>query len=67
MEWVERIQEARKMAKTIEDIEYIEDKIRTSPQRPNYRTNAGRETRDLLLSQCHEKALQFIKEGAEPF
>ena len=67
MDWVERIQEARRMAKTIEDIEYIEDKIRTSPQRPNYRTNAGRETRDLLLSQCQEKALLLISQGAQPF
>jgi len=62
----DKITKAIHLAETLEDIEYIEEKIRTSPQ-INRRTNEGKELVEKLLILSNQKAQQLIKEGALPF
>jgi hypothetical protein len=65
--YVDRIKEAIGKATTLDRIDYIKEKIETSPEMPNRRTKIGREIRDKLLALSNNKAQDLISSGAEPF
>lgn len=56
-----RVTNALKHAKTIEEVEYIEDQVDTHPSKPNYRTKQGREDRDKMYSMCRDKKEKLSK------
>lgn len=66
MNYKDKIIKAIGFAKTLDDIDYIEEKIRTTSQ-INRRTSQGRELTIELLSLTNGKARELIGEGAVPF
>lgn len=62
----DKILKAIEYAETLDDIDFIEEKIKSTPQ-INRRTNQGRELTDELLILTNQKAQQLIKEGALPW
>jgi len=61
-----KIIQAIEYAETLDDIDYIEEKLKVTPQ-INRRTKEGRELTDELLNKTNQKAQQLIKEGALPW
>lgn len=53
-------------AKTLDELDYIQNKIETT-KKINRRTKAGREFTNELLEIINNGARQLINEGAEPF
>ena len=53
--WAERVKQAIGYAETVDELQYIEEKIYHSPKRPDYRSAQGRQIRDTLLSLKDEK------------
>lgn len=66
MDFAEKIEKALAAAKTVDDVQFIEDYVQHNENRPNYRTKAGREIRDELLDQCDERR-QELEKITEPF
>lgn len=62
----DKILKAIEYAETLDDIDFIEEKIKSTPQ-INRRTNEGKELTNELLKLTNQKAQQLIKEGALPF
>ncbi len=62
----EKIIKAIGFAKNLDDISFIEEKIKSTPQ-INRRANEGKLLQQELLSLTNQKARQLIDEGATPF
>lgn len=66
MDYKDKIIKAIGFAKTLDDIDYIEEKIKTTSQ-INRRTLQGRELTSELLNLTNGKARELIDDGAVPF
>lgn len=66
MDYKDKIIKAIGFAKTLDEIDYIEEKIRTTSQ-INRRTLQGRELTSELLNLTNGKARELIDDGAVPF
>lgn len=66
MDYKQKIEKAISLAKNLDDIDYLEEKIKTTSQ-INRRTLQGRELTSELLSLTNKKAREFIENGAVPF
>jgi len=66
MDYTEKILLAIDYAKTLDDIDHIEQKLKTT-EHINRRTLQGRKLTSQLLELTDNKAKQLIKEGATPF
>ena len=66
MDYKEKIIKALGFAKTLDEIDYIEEKIKTTSQ-INRRTLQGRELTQELLNLTNGKARELIDDGAVPF
>lgn len=66
MEYKDKIIKAIGFAKTLDEIDYIEEKIKTTSQ-INRRTLQGRELTSELLNLTNGKARKLIDDGAVPF
>lgn len=62
----DKILKAIEYAETLDDIDFIESKIKTTPQ-INRRTIEGRKLTDELLNLTNQKARYLISQGALPF
>jgi len=63
----EKILQAIEYAETLDDIDYIEEKLKVTPQ-INRRTKEGRELTDELLNLTNQKARYLISsKGLLPF
>ncbi len=62
----DKIRKAIEYAETLDDIDYIESKIKVTPQ-INRRTLEGRKLTDELLNLTNQKARYLIEQGAVPF
>lgn len=63
----EKIIQAIEYAETLDDIDYIEEKLKTTPQ-INRRTKEGRELTNELLNLTNQKARYLISsKGLLPF
>ena len=60
------VKNALSHAKTISDVDYIENRIEKSPN-INRRTKAGRALTLELLGECYKKAHDLIDKGEMPF
>lgn len=66
MDYKDKIIKAIGFAKTLDEIDYIEEKIKTTSQ-INRRTLKGRELTSELLNLTNGKARKLIDDGAVPF
>jgi hypothetical protein len=66
MDYKQKIEKAISLAKNIDDIDYLEEKIKTTSQ-INRRTIQGRELTEELLTLTNKKAREFIDKGELPF
>lgn len=62
----EKILKAIEYAETLDDIDFIEAKIKVTPH-INRRTLEGRKLTDELLTLTNQKARYLIEQGAVPF
>lgn len=67
MKFTDKVEKALSAATTLAEVEWIENKVETHPDRPNYRTKEGREIREKLREKCNDRALELIEEGGVPF
>lgn len=51
---------------TLEDIEYLEERLRTTPKF-NKRLKRDRETLEELLELCNQRAIELQQQGCLPF
>jgi len=66
-EYAARLQEAIKIADTLERLEYLEEKAMTSYKMPNRRTNDGRGIRDECGEMVSARWKELVNLGATPF
>jgi hypothetical protein len=66
MEYKDKILKAISLTDTLENLEFIDEKIRTTSQ-INRKTKQGRELTQELLTLTNRKAQELINSGAEPF
>lgn len=66
MPYKAKIERAIELAENLEQLAFIEDKLKTTDQ-INRRTKAGRELEKELLLLTDEKAKKLINKGAVPF
>lgn len=61
-----KFEKAIGLAESLEQLDYVEDKINTTSQ-INRRTKEGRKLTQKLLNLANEKAQLLIKQGSQPF
>ena len=66
MTYKDKIIKALSLCETLDDVDYIEQKIERTSQ-INRRTEVGRVLTRELLNLANQKARQLIREGAVPF
>lgn len=66
MTYEEKVKKALSLAENLDQVSYIEDKIKVS-DKINRRTKEGREFTLTLLNLVHIKAQSLIDAGEQPF